>query len=1123
MLQQLVERCENRYHVLNIKSKDDAQITELLEKIEEMVAGNSGRHYEINREILQKVEEKRTEEERRAEERRKKVQRLRGALLPDLRIVLLGFKDAGKSSSGNTILGREEFQPGQRSAVCVMRQGEVAGRQVTVVEAPGWHSHYRVDSSIEMTKRAIQLSPGLCDQGPHVFLLVTRADISFTEAQRRSTQQHLDLISEKVWRHTIVLFTHGDWLGDTTIEQYIESEGESLHWLVEKCCNRYHVLKNENRTDVSEITDLLEKIEEMVAGNNSCHYEMDSKRLEEIKERMRKEDERAKERVMTVEKKRRHLQSLKQESTPMSQFRVVLLGYRTTGKSSSGNTILGREEFELKRTAQCVKRQGEVAGRQVTVVEAPGWWRNRNIKNTLELTKQEIVLSVSLCPPGPHAVLLVIDIDESFTIEKRINIQEHLELLGGAVWSHTMVLFTNGDWLGDTTIEQYIESEEPLQSLVEKCGNRYHVINNKNRADDQVTELLEKIEEMVAGNKNCHFEMDRKRLEEVKERRRNDEQRATERLMKVEKQRQHLQSLKPGNVSPQSEFRVVLLGYRTSGKSSSGNTILGREEFDLKTRTAQCVKGQGEVAGRQLTVVKAPGWWINFNLIDTPELTKQEIVLSVSLCPPGPHIVLLFIQVANSITQDVIRNIQEHLEILSDRIWSHTMVLFTCGDWLGDTTIEQYIESEEHLRYLVEKCGNRYHVLNNVDKSDRTQITELMEKMEEIISGNRGCHFEMDRKRLEEVKERREKEEERATERLMKVERQRQHLQSLKQKSLPLSEFRVVLLGYRGSGKSSSGNTILGREEFDLKRRTAQCVKRQGEVAGRQVTVVEAPGWWMNVNLINTPELTKQEIVLSVSLCPPGPHIILLLIDVANCYMQDNIKNIQEHMTLIGDRVWSHTMVLFTWGDWLGDTTIEQYIESEEALQPLVEKCGNRYHVLNNDNREDDKQVTQLLEKIEEMVAGNGGRHFEVNKTLLQEVENKSRRLTTRAEDRETRAYKQDAMFKFAMDRNIEEYIESEGEALQWLVEKCGNRYVHWTGEESWPDVLKKIDELVVLNGGGHFQYEEGRTNETTAADWKMEVQQLEDMNEENELVKSIEPPQMGQLWFWFMRTVSLT
>ncbi|XP_076123335.1 uncharacterized protein LOC143103440 isoform X2 [Alosa pseudoharengus] len=1231
MLQQLVERCENRYHVLNIKSKNDMQISELMDKIEEMAAGNSGRHYEINREILQKVEEKRAEEERRAEERRKKAERHGGALLSELRIVLLGFKDAGKSSSGNTILGREEFQPGQRSAVCVKRQGEVAGRQVTVVEAPGWFGYVGPEGSPEMLKRELVLSQSLCDQGPHTFCLVIQVDAAFTKEHKTSVQQHLFLLSEKVWCHTMVLFTHGDWLGDTTIEQHIESE-EALQSLVKECGNRYHVLKNQNRGDTMQVTQLLEKIEEMVAMNKSSHFKMNEDLLQNLEEQAKTEKIRAEKRMMKVKKQRQDIRpSLDQMH--QSSLRIVLLGFKYAGKSSTGNTILGEDVFELCSTSKCEKREGEVAGRQVTVVDTPSWyWRNGKAKAP-EFLKQETVLSVSLCDPGPHALLLLICIDVHFTRQYRQEVQQYLALFSRDIWSHTMVLFTWGDWLGDTTIEQYIESEEALQSLVEKCGNRYHVFNNENRTGDQVTELLEKVEEMLAGNKNCHFEMDRKRLEEVKERRGNVEQRATERLMKVERQRQHLQSLKPGNSSPRSEFRVLLLGYRNAGKSSTGNTILGREEFDLKRRTAQCVKRQGEVTGRQVTVVEAPGWSSSYSLEETPVLTKQEIVFSVSLCPPGPHAVLIVIDIDDSFTIENIINIQEHLELLGGVVWSHTMVLFTNGDWLGDTTIEQHIESEEALRPLVEKCGNRYHVLNNENRTD-DQVTELLEKIEEMVAGNKNCHYEMDRKRLEEVKEKRRNEEQRATERRMKVEKQRQHLQSLKRNSSPWSEFRVVLLGYRNAGKSSSGNTILGREEFDLKRRTAQCVKRQGEVAGRQLTVVEAPGWWCSYNLQATPELTKEEIILSVSLCPPGPHAVLLFINLDEAITEGMNIIFQQHVELLGERVWSHTMVLFTCGDWLGNATIEQYMESEENIRYLVEKCGNRYHVLNNENKGDDKQVTQLLEKIKEMVAGNGGRHFEVDKTLLQELVNKRRHLSTRVEDRETRAYKQEAMFKYVMgelqplsgikvillrytekrntdtvegemaegvtlqcekkqeikggeitrvymtpskktledtkaelvslcdpgphafvlrvdtdlhfterrrrqfqthlgllgdrvwdyamvmfdssqdlsvDRNIEEYIESEGEALQWLVEKCGNRYVHWTGEESWPGVLKKIDELVVLNGGSHFQYEEGRTNETTAADWKMEVQQLVKRMEEIELANSIpSPPNMG-------------
>ena len=97
---------------------------------------------------------------------------------------------------------------------------------------------------------------------------------------------------------------------------------------------------------------------------------------------------------------------------------------------------------------------------------------------------------------------------------------------------------------------------------------------------------------------------------------------------------------------------------------------------------------------------------------------------------------------------------------------------------------------------------------------------------------------------------------------------------------------RIVLLGSRRNGKSSSGITILGREEFDTSGPTAECVKREGETAGRHITVVEAPGWILNFPVANTPERDKQEIVLSVSLCPPGLHALLLVIDATASFTE---------------------------------------------------------------------------------------------------------------------------------------------------------------------------------------------------------------------------------------------
>ena len=166
-------------------------------------------------------------------------------------------------------------------------------------------------------------------------------------------------------------------------------------------------------------------------------------------------------------------------------------------------------------------------------------------------------------------------------------------------------------------------------------------------------------------------------------------------------------------------------------------------------------------------MVEAPGWWSNNQLEQTHELTKVKIELSLSLCPPGPHALLLVIRVDTLLTKTEKRSMQKHLELLSERVWSHTIVLFTCGDCLGDTPIEQHIESEgESLQWLVEKCGNRYHVLNN-QKRDHMQVTQLMEKIEEMVAGNRGRHYEMERHRREILEEKRWRDEERVNERMM--------------------------------------------------------------------------------------------------------------------------------------------------------------------------------------------------------------------------------------------------------------------------------------------------------------------------------------------------------------------
>uniref|UniRef100_A0A8C6P1U6 AIG1-type G domain-containing protein n=1 Tax=Nothobranchius furzeri TaxID=105023 RepID=A0A8C6P1U6_NOTFU len=220
-------------------------------------------------------------------------------------ITLIGGRWAGKSLSANTLLRKERFVWGRtRTTKAEVRHEVVEGRKLTVVDTPGWSSSLSITEIPEGDKRRFKLNASKCPPGPNVFLLVLPIDSAFSVEQKTTVEEHMKLLGESVWRFTLVLFTCGDYLGDKSIEKHIESEGEALRWVIEKCDNRYHVFSNKDKDNPSQVSQLLEKVDKMMSNNGASYYRVEEQAFQIITEKEQEVAQRAKERQKRAQEQR---------------------------------------------------------------------------------------------------------------------------------------------------------------------------------------------------------------------------------------------------------------------------------------------------------------------------------------------------------------------------------------------------------------------------------------------------------------------------------------------------------------------------------------------------------------------------------------------------------------------------------------------------------------------------------------------------------------------------------------------------------------------------------------------------------------------------------------------------
>ncbi|ESO91124.1 hypothetical protein LOTGIDRAFT_78964, partial [Lottia gigantea] len=130
----------------------------------------------------------------------------------------------------------------------------------------------------------------------------------------------------------------------------------------------------------------------------------------------------------------------------------------------------------------------------------------------------------------------------------------------------------------------------------------------------------------------------------------------------------------------------------------------------------------------------------------------------------------------------------------------------------------------------------------------------------------------------------------------------------------------LVLVGRTGSGKSSLGNSLLcpsGSEKPFKSEKSANSITTQCQLArailkdGTLLTIVDTPGLF---NIYTPNEITIKKIVKSKTICAPGPHVIVFVLDLKR-FIIEEIETMEILKKLFGTDAMKHIIVVITGKD----------------------------------------------------------------------------------------------------------------------------------------------------------------------------------------------------------------